>query len=67
MIFAWMNARVDVDIEREKKRGEKETNGEILFYGAQTEKLVSRSVSVSSSRALSLSLSLYNLPCLPLC
>lgn len=58
MIFAWMNARVDVDIEREKKRVEKERQTARYFsVVAETEKLVSRPVS-SFFRALSLSLSL---------
>lgn len=65
MIFAWMNARVDVDIERKrekrgkgeekKERTEGETNSGVLFYGIPNGRVVSLSVSLSLFLSISFS------------
>lgn len=60
MIFAWMNARVDVDIERKRERREKgeekkrewkgrQIAGYFFFYGIPNGRVVSLSVSRSLS------------------
>lgn len=68
MIFAWMNARVDVDIERKreergkgerkKERREEETNSGVLFYG-YPKRVNGLTVSVCLSLSLFLSISFF--------